>query len=105
MKIRRTWVCLWMMLCLLFTQASALALDPAEDQADAAMRQYMVKRVEMVASLGMYGSWPVEEKAALDARNKIAEDITEAYLEEVSKKNGYRSSPAKPVPSNQSSEE
>jgi len=56
-----------MLICLLFTQASALALDTAEGQADSAMHQYMVRRVETVARLGMYGSWPVEEKAALDA--------------------------------------
>lgn len=32
-------------------------------------------------------SFDVLEKAVLDARGKIGEDITEAYLEEVSKKN------------------
>jgi len=34
------------------------------------------------------GSFDVLEKAVLDARNRIAEDITGAYLDEVSKKNG-----------------
>ena len=36
---------------------------------------------------GFLESFDILEKAALDARNKIAEDIAEAYLEEVSKKN------------------
>jgi hypothetical protein len=36
---------------------------------------------------GFLESFDVLEKAALKARNKIAEDITEAYIEEVSKKN------------------
>jgi hypothetical protein len=36
---------------------------------------------------GFLESFDALEKVALDARNKIAEDIAEAYLEEVSKKN------------------
>ena len=36
---------------------------------------------------GFLESFDVLEKAALKARNTIASDITEAYLEEVSKKN------------------
>jgi hypothetical protein len=37
---------------------------------------------------GFLESFDVLEKVVLDARNKIAEDITDAYLKEVSKKNG-----------------
>ena len=37
---------------------------------------------------GFLESFDILEKVTLEARNKIAEDITEAYLEEVSKKNG-----------------
>jgi|GEM_PF-1036839 len=36
---------------------------------------------------GFLVSFDIWEKAAIEARNKIAADITEAYLEEVSKKN------------------
>ena len=36
---------------------------------------------------GFLESFDVLEKVTLEARNRIAEDITEAYLEEVSKKN------------------
>jgi hypothetical protein len=36
---------------------------------------------------GFLESFDILEKAALEARNRIAEDITEAYLEEVAKKN------------------
>jgi len=37
---------------------------------------------------GFLESFDVLEKATLEARNRIAEDITGAYVEEVSKKNG-----------------
>ena len=36
---------------------------------------------------GFLESFDILENAVLDARNKIGEDITEAYLEEMSKKN------------------
>jgi len=37
---------------------------------------------------GFLESFDILEKVALEARNRIAEEIAEAYLEEVSKKNG-----------------
>jgi len=37
---------------------------------------------------GFLESFDVLEKVTLEARNRIAEDITRAYMEEVSKKNG-----------------
>jgi hypothetical protein len=37
---------------------------------------------------GFLESFDVLEKVTIEARNRIAEDITRAYMEEMSKKNG-----------------
>ena len=52
---------------------------------------------------GFLESFDALEKVTLEARNRIAKDIADAYLEEVSKKNEYRSPLDKAASSNPNS--
>lgn len=62
MRIKRNWTALAIAACLLL-ESSAVAAGMTQEEAQ---YQYLLRRAEMVHSLGLYETWPVSEKAALD---------------------------------------